>query len=728
MQSLFNIGAPAVCALLALGAGLALAADETNAVHRVEEGFEWVRFENAHDIVAGSALDFSGFGLHDAPAGKYGWVRSDGQRAVFERRPGVPARFYGVNLCNDANYLDDEQIERVTDRLVRLGYNAIRVHHHDEMWARDEGGARERLDRLVAACVRKGIYVMTDLYVSRAVSWRELGVDREGMVDEGFEVKMRMMTTEAGFACWKKFATGFLTRVNPATGRALKDEPAMPFLVLINESSPHSHWTDAARIPEFRARWKTWLAEARAQSPNAYPTMSPDAFPESGSWWNLNAKANAMSSYWAWTLRRFADRATAFLKGELGVKALIATENNGPILPEISRTRADCGGFVDTHWYTEHANAASAKDRKAAGLPIVSTFRNHSPLKAETDAFCKAGFWRAWGRPMTVSESNMGGPNFNRAAHGLQIGSFASVQDWTGIWTFALAHHAVKLFDGCRAAPGRFDLSLDPLLQAADRMAILLFLRGDLPTPAAAFANVLSADDLSPASRDTLLATPAWGGEADPGLAWRARLGLAFGSAPAGVVGRGPQDAPLAADEEPPGVGVKVNREKGEMSVAARRFAGGAADAGSYILAGPLVARVAGSRACVAAASLTDDALPRASRILLWHLTDLHGEGFSWGGRIPWYGGESLTGVVSWGTGKRLFARAGVADVALRLERPEEYAVWALDAVGNRMERIPTRIRDGRLVMSLGIRPGAPARFYYEVVRLVGENDIMLRP
>ena len=698
-----------IWAALPLAAGAADAA----AVQAVTAGPDWTRFENRHEIVAGSALDFSGLGLHHAPAGKYGWLKGDGLRAVFERRPDAPARFYGVNLCNDANYLADDEIERLTDRLVRLGYNAVRLHHHDDMWAKDEDGARAKLDRLMAACIRKGIYLMTDLCVSRKVSWRELGVDRDGLATG---VKLRMMTTEAGFACWKKFATDFLTRVNPETGRALKDEPAMPFLVILNEPSPHSNWDKARDVEPFRALWPVWLAETRAQFPGAFPELTDDAFPARGGWWNPNAEANAVSSFWTWCLARFSRRASAFLKEELGVKALLATDNNGPILPEISRTRAACGDFVDFHWYTEHAGSASKKDREESGLPLAGVFRNHNALAGGTYCYGRTAFSRVWGRPLTVSESNMGGPNVNRAVHGLALGAYAAVQDWTGIWTFALAHGARKLFDGCAAPPGRFDLALDPLLQAADRMAIPLFLRGDLPTPAAAFANNFSAADMAPSARNDLSAVPPWG-SASSELVWRARLGVSFGETPPpGVAAPGRDARAVAADAAPP-AGVAIDRSKGDLAVASPRFAGVFAGADARRDAGALRVRVSGTRACVAAVSLTDAPLETSPRILVWHLTDLHGEGFRWGGTVERRGIGPHTGILSWGDGANLFARTGSAAIVLRLDDAADYDVYALDAVGNRCEKVAAEVRDGQLGFVAAIRPDAPARFYYEVVR-----------
>lgn len=689
----------------------------------VVEGEEWVHMEYRRDILPGSALDFSHMGLQDAPAGKYGWLVSRNGHAEFEGRPGIPARFYGVNLCLTANYLAPDQIEQVTDRLVRLGYNAVRIHHHDTLWKESEGN-RDRLDRLIAACVRKGLYLTTDLYVSRRIPWRDLGVDRDGDAD-GVSAKLLMMTTEAGFENWKRFTREFMTHVNPYTGRSLSEEPAMPLVVLINESSPHSSWDKAKALPEIRALWTTWLAEARAAIPNAFPSATPEAFPEKGGWWDPSPENSAKAAFWSWICGRFSRRAAAFLRDELGARAMLATENNGPTLPHILKMRASLGGYTDFHYYYEHANSASKAERDETGLPLTGIFRNHNPLHDRWHTFPGMSMKRVWGRPLVISESQMGGPNFNRAMAGLITGAAAAVQDWTGIWNFALAHQREKLFDGVDAAPGRFDLSLDPLMQATDRLPALLFLRGDQVTPKAAFANSISdAAMLADAKGNSLPARPDWLAH---GLEWRARLGVAFDGedVPDGVVGIDVADAdgpPVLG--QVPSCGVAVDGEKGEIIVSGPRTAGGFVLDDMAFDAGSISAKVHGHSALVAATALDGVSFADASRILVWHLTDLHGEGFSWGGKIVKSQFYPHVGILDWGT-SRLLAHTGEAEVELDLDsgnngiHPAEWRVWALGTDGRRECEIPFAIdpSTGHLRFTASTRQPFGACMYYEIVR-----------
>src|SRR5207247_1103401 len=98
----------------------------------IAAGADWVPLQPALDIEPGSALDFSSQGFCDAPAGKNGRViaRPDGQFA-FAKTPEKAQRFYGVNLCFGAQYLSHDESDRLAERFIRLGYNAVRIHHYE---------------------------------------------------------------------------------------------------------------------------------------------------------------------------------------------------------------------------------------------------------------------------------------------------------------------------------------------------------------------------------------------------------------------------------------------------------------------------------------------------------------------------------------------------------------------------------------------------------------------
>lgn len=101
-----------------------------------------------HDpSIRGTALDM-GF-LTDAPAGKHGRVKAEGDGLVFE--DGTPARFWGARLPRDWESWSPEELQRTLDRMAAYGCNLVEV----------EGEAPAPLAALVASCKAKGLYVLS---------------------------------------------------------------------------------------------------------------------------------------------------------------------------------------------------------------------------------------------------------------------------------------------------------------------------------------------------------------------------------------------------------------------------------------------------------------------------------------------------------------------------------------------------------------------------------------
>ena len=215
---------------------------------RIAAGSDWIALDHRKDIEAGSALDFSRMRLQDAPAGKHGWLKAVGGHFEFEKLPGVKQRFYGVNLCRSAISPTHKESDMLVARLVRLGYNAIRVHHYENDLLRGRCGLEfnkeklERFDYLIAKAIQNGLYVTIDLYVSRSVAWKDVGLDgRAGKMPKNL-YKCLVATWDPAFENWCAFSKKLLEHVNPYTGRSYLDEPAMPMISLVNEGPLAIGW------------------------------------------------------------------------------------------------------------------------------------------------------------------------------------------------------------------------------------------------------------------------------------------------------------------------------------------------------------------------------------------------------------------------------------------------------------------------------------------------------
>ncbi len=231
-------------------------------------GRDWIPLKTMLDIEPGSALDFSNQNLAEAPAGKYGRVicRDDGQ-FVFENERNTPRRFYGVNFCFGAQYLTHEQADTVADRLARIGYNAVRIHHYEGLLTEGQADSTqlnekrlEQLDYFLAALGKRGIYITTDLFVSRPIKFSDIGIDKPGFVP-GDDFKIMVPVVPKAFENWKKFARALLEHVNPYTQKRYADDPALAWLSMINEGCFGNFTEGMKHFPEWKTLWNQWLAQ-----------------------------------------------------------------------------------------------------------------------------------------------------------------------------------------------------------------------------------------------------------------------------------------------------------------------------------------------------------------------------------------------------------------------------------------------------------------------------------
>jgi len=198
-------------------------------------------------------LDFSH--LLDAPAGKHGFVQAKDGHLYFEN--GQRIRFLGFNIAARSNTPDHAMAEKLAERFASLGVNVIRLHAADApigdepcSWSScreaplldyEKGTSRlfnpeglDRFDYLIAKLKDKGIYLHIDLIVARAFLEGD-GLDYPGEVNSC--MKRYPMYNARLIELQKEYAKELLCHVNPYTGLALKDDPAVMTVQINNEES-----------------------------------------------------------------------------------------------------------------------------------------------------------------------------------------------------------------------------------------------------------------------------------------------------------------------------------------------------------------------------------------------------------------------------------------------------------------------------------------------------------
>lgn len=670
----------------------------------LQAGPEWVEIVNEREIEPGSALDFSVMGFTDAPAGKHGWLKAVGPHFEFEKKPGVPQRFYGVNFCFSACFPSAEQAEILADRILRLGYNSIRIHHHDNSCVQGSTDGltlnaeqMARLDGFLAACYKRGLYVTTDLFVSRRVMWRHIGIDRDGQVEMQV-FKALIAVHEPAFQNWAAFARAFLNHVNPHTGRRYADEPAMPLLAMINEGSIGYVVQEARDTPAMQAAWVAWLKAKRAKD-TAFGDI-PEQIPH-----GMRGKAGAAAALFiADTEARMVARMKAFLREEIGCRALISNYNCGTHYTTLQPVREDLYDYVDDHFYVDHPQFLVNKWQLPSRCGNVNPIFDLCPIPG------RVAFTRLTNKPFTVTEYNFSGPGMYRGVGGILTGAMGALQEWSGMWRFAYSHNLAHTFADGHA--GYFDLVTDPLAQTSDRATVCLYLRGDLSPAAESLTIILPRQEVATMSEQAQRVAPSWSV-----AAWQARVGTRVADAP--VEGERAlvfQEAYNGGDKLHAALDAATNRVnglvmdqvRGAFTITTERTCGGFVESGSFS-AGPLAVAVSGAPATVWVSSLDRSPVVTGKRLLLAHLTDVQSTDRK-------FAEKARKTLLAWGKLPNL-VRQGQAAVALALDKPETYKVYALATSGRRMGQMPSVVKDGRLCFDAVVAGPHGTCLMYEIER-----------
>jgi hypothetical protein len=174
--------------------------------------------------------------LNEKTAGEHGVIRLSADGMSFVRGDGRPIRFWAANV-------DGQKTQAEMDAQVRFlakkGVNMIRLHRsvpNDKEGSKITDVDEKEIDtifRYVAAAKKAGVYVTLSPY------WAHLTAPKSwNIADYGGQALWGVMfindDLQAAYRAWTK---ELYTRVNPYTGVALKDEPALAIIQVKNEDS-----------------------------------------------------------------------------------------------------------------------------------------------------------------------------------------------------------------------------------------------------------------------------------------------------------------------------------------------------------------------------------------------------------------------------------------------------------------------------------------------------------
>lgn len=669
--------------------------------HYIRAGNAWQPIKNFRNIQRGSILDFSA--RLDAPAGKYGPVQIRDGHLFFRDRPDTPIRFYGVNLCRSAQYLDRKHAEEFADRMAAWGVNAVRIHHHDnELTSRKNGSSTDlnpemadRLDYLIACFKKRGIYITTDLYVSRMLVRGELR-EVPGQAAWQPTFKPLVFVLDSAMENWKSFARNWLTHVNPYTGLALREDPVLISLSLINEDNIANTWNAAPFVAEiYKKRFEAWKKEKKLRGGRA------------------DSNDPLFAAFLTETYNRAFAEMKRFLREELGVTVPLSDQNMlAKVLLAPMRDQYD---FVENHFYWDHPNFPETP------WQLPSALGNRSAIPEAVPAPGRLFPSRLYGKPMLITEFDFAAPNAFRAEGAPLTGAYAALQDWDALFHFTYSHSDDNVIsDQFNPRGNFFNSSTDAVKALSQRIGLRLFLDRELRPASPAFAVALNGGkgmdfSLEYPSDIARLGLVAQVGTVmlPPGRALPRKftalldLGRNFTSGnstlpvfhPAEAKKDLPEQLIRAGLLDPACYQAKTGTflsSTGQLTLQPRTGIFRAVTPGCEALILPAKQSAAGKflsvdnqigRGVFSAMSADGKPLQKSSRILLLHLTDT----------LPdrtCFGDERMILLSRWGTLPFLAAR-GEAKITLRTAAGGNWKLYAVATDGSRTAEVPFQQRSG---------------------------------
>ena len=415
----------------------------------------------AEDLLPHDTIPIDVSAWNHRPAGRHGALRARGDQLVFE--DGTPARFWGTNVTAKGIFASsDEQIERHAERLARLGFNLVRLHHHDSMrWVdptvidRDRDDSQtlhpaglDRVDRWIASLRARGIYVWLDLHTGRVFR------PGDGIPDFEELLKGPKAGEAMGFAylnprvqeLMASFQRAFLSHVNPYTGQSYADDPAVAFALVTNENDLTDHWGRlfrGGRFPGHQARHDEGLRRFAAEHELDADTILTSDDPTGRHLWHNELE------------HRFFTR----MRGELAAlpfRGVVATTNLWGSAKLHSLPSLTAGELIDAHAYGSPGwLGTDPREQSHFALGVTAA--------------------QLLGRPISVSEWNLGDPlQEERHTAPLYLAALASFQGWDAPILFGYINEA---FQSDREARP-WTSYLDPALMSLMPAAALLFREG----------------------------------------------------------------------------------------------------------------------------------------------------------------------------------------------------------------------------------------------------------
>jgi len=471
-------------------------------------------------------LDFSW--MNEVPAGKHGFVKTEGSQFVFE--DGTPVKFFGVNLGFGAAFPEKEVAEAFAEELASNGVNFARLH------ATDLGGGivkyenntsqgidydqLDKMDYLIYCLKQKGIYIHLDLLAGKFVQ------EGDGFTKEECDYFRKVFGTRAIRFFDKRireldklYLKAVLRHYNPYTGLLYVDEPAIAIVQYVNEAgivwlsypgenSGFDEAYDTPFDPILNKMFNEWLLkkygsrealDAAWTNDRGEKALGADEDPAKGTVWEprLGIWCEALTDWRNDVTKakgplRHADhmeflmsvQSENFLNiyeymRELGVKCPINCSNC--VGSRVESYLNSLGDVIENNTYWNHPMgdySPPSKFHLNSMTDIDPRVYNSNRFETHSVGFiAKAA---VTDKPTVITEWNAATPTQFRADAILQMASYGALQGWAGFTGFNFCFHGSKekYLNKNLAFESFFDIFVDPSMWGQFGIAAAIFRLG----------------------------------------------------------------------------------------------------------------------------------------------------------------------------------------------------------------------------------------------------------
>ena len=367
-------------------------------------------------------IDISFVFEKEKPAGKHGFLKTEGRKFVFE--DGTDVKFWGTNFNGAGCFPEHACAEKLAKRLAKIGLNLVRMHQLDAEFqtpnifnftkgkrvtdATLDPESMDRLDYLIYCLKKEGIYIYMDMLTYRKFRSGE-GVENAHALANA--AKPYTNYSRKLIELQKEFCKDIWTHENPYTKCKYCDDPAIVLVEITNENDLFHKFKlvndyDEPYKTEFNQLFDAWLKEQgidrKAEEYNL-----------------LDLEDRDLNEFRVHLQTQYYTEMIDYMRS-IGVKIPIAG-TNWAVTPDNYRTQMVCD-FLDTHPYCYDWNWKEFEKRcsnKGISETPDSYFRTHSYISNLN-------------MPTYISEWDMPWPNEKRAESVLHAAAVGAFQGWSG--------------------------------------------------------------------------------------------------------------------------------------------------------------------------------------------------------------------------------------------------------------------------------------------------------